>query len=199
MQNMDFHNRSGIKNFHPQFDPQDPEYFSRMPDFHIQEANRNRKKASRMMSVIIALCIVSFTAGLVLGIKFAGGSQREIVDQTTKQTVSAIGKKVATFINEDAVAKPRGEKPDGKNLFPRDEYPYVVRIGGEFREVQSREIANYLSTRGHTVILSRADGESTFRVYAGPYKTSREAEIVLKKINDYPNRTWFNTVYVVKR
>jgi hypothetical protein len=197
MQNMDFHTRRPAKNFPMQLDIQDPEYFTRLSNNHHREQDCTRKRASRMMSFIIALCIVSFTAGLVIGIKFSSGSRNEIVDEHTKKMMTDIGSKMSSFISEDASAETSQEHPKGKNVFPRDEYPYAVRLGGELDKTKSQEIATFLSGKGHTVILAK--NNQSYRLYIGPFREKKEAEISLKKITAYQNKDWFDNATIVKR
>ncbi len=197
MQNMDFHNRTMIKNYPPQYDTQDPEYFSRMTDIHHREEERNRHKASRIMSLIVALCIISFTSGLVIGIKFASGSKNEIVDEHTRQAVTTIGKKVSSLINENASAETPPDTAKTRNLFPREEYPFVIRIGGEFDKARSQEIAHFLSGNGYTVILSR--NMDHYRIYTGPYKGQKDAEISLKKLAGQSNKALSESTRIMKR
>ena len=81
MQNIDFYERKNIRVMPPQFtDTYDPEYLPRVAQSTPREMERVRRRASRTFFLISALCIISFTAGIVIGIKFTGGTQREIVD-----------------------------------------------------------------------------------------------------------------------
>jgi hypothetical protein len=197
MQNIDFYSRRPGKSGAPGFDASDPEYFPRVSEYHISEGEKSRKKASRMTAFIIGLCIVSFTAGLVIGIKFAGGSERRIIDTRTKQAVGNIGKKMTSLVNEDANATTHPAKATARHLYPRSEYPYVIRVGNEMQKVTAHEIAGTLSSRGHTVILSK--GDKGYRLYTGPYGSKKSAESSLKKINDIENKSWTGSLIIVKR
>ncbi|HDP80822.1 MAG TPA: SPOR domain-containing protein [Spirochaetes bacterium] len=200
MQNMDFHTRKQARSYPPHFDSQDPEYFSRLTNAYHNETERGRKKANRIMSLIIGLCIISFTLGIVIGIKFASGSKTAIVDENTKNAVSDIGKKVSSILNEKAEAREKPDTTEGeteKKLFPRGEYPFVVRVGSEFDRDKSYEIANFLSGKGHTVILSKSS--HLYRVFVGPFKTQKDAEISLKKISAYSNKAWSGNACILKR
>lgn len=188
------------KNFpahYGQFEPPDPEYFSQISENYHHDEERGRKKANRMMSLIIALCIISFTCGLVIGIKFTSGPNKEIIDEHTRKAVNDLGKKVSSIVNENAVAQVRSPQTDKKDLFPRDKYPYVIRIGGEFDKTQSLEIAQSLNAGGHTVILSKNRGN--YRIYTGPFKTQTDAENSLKKITSRSNKAWFQKAHVQMR
>jgi hypothetical protein len=200
MQNMDYYSRSGVRNHPYHLDTTDPEYFARMNEMNHRENERIRKKATGLMSFVIALCIISFTAGLVIGIKFAGGPQKEIVDESTRQAMSSTIKKVSGLLNENAAAEVRDRDKTGKNasdVFPRSEYPFVIPIGKDLSREKSQEIAGFLSSNGHTVILSRSgDG---FRLFTGPFKTMSDAENSLKKIAGYSNKAWFQNAQIVKR
>lgn len=197
MQNMDFHTRKPAKNYPPQFDTQDPEYFYRISDAHHHEQEKNRKSASRMISLIIALCILSFTSGLVIGIKVSSDSKKDLVDAQTRRAMSTIGKKVSRLVGERALAEPVAQRKTARELFPSEDFPFAVRVGNEFNAAQSREIARLLSGSGYTVILSK--NMENYRIYAGPFKTRSEAEISLKKIQGYPNKAWFGNAHIVKR
>lgn len=203
MQNMDFYTRKPGRSYPPQFDAQDPEYFSRLTNVYHQETERGRNRANRIMSLIIALCIISFTVGIVIGIKFASGSKNPLVDENTKQAMNGLGKKVSSILKDDAVAQvkenkdEKQEKENGKKLFPKNEYPFVIRIGSEFSKDKSYDIAGFLSARGHTVILSKNSRQ--YRIFVGPFKTQQEAEISLKKITAYSNKAWSGNACILKR
>lgn len=200
MQNMDFYSRNNARSHPYHLDTTDPEYFARMSDMKHRENERIRKKATGLMSFIIALCIISFTAGLVIGIKFAKGPQNEIVDETTKKAMSNTIRKVARLMNENAAAEVRDSERSGKpasEVFPRDEYPFVIPIGKELTKEKSQEVAAFLSSNGHTVILSKSG--NGYRLFSGPFKTREDAEKSLKKITGYSNKAWFQNAQIVKR
>jgi hypothetical protein len=179
MQNIDFYMGNVKRPEQPQFDGVDPEYFSRLSNFQNKDEHKKFKKASRILSLIIALCIISFTAGLVIGIKFASESEAQLVDPHTKEAVNGLGKKVATMINNNEPVP----APDNKTSFPKSEYPYVIRVGKQFNKAQSLDIANSISSRGHTVILSKE--KSLFKIFIGPYKDYNLATNALKTISAY--------------
>jgi hypothetical protein len=192
MQNIDFYERKNLRAAQPYVDDFDPEYFSRLADNMPREADRKRKKASRTFFLITSLCIISFTAGIVIGIKFAGGSQREIVDKKTFNAVTDIGKKFSNIMTEkSAVSTPR------ENQFPKKNYPYVLKIRSDYDYATSRKIADYLSRKGHTVILTKYD--SSYRIYIGPYTNTADAATALKKISGYQKYSLAENLHIIKR
>jgi hypothetical protein len=197
MQNIDFYNGKSLKNIPPQFNVQDPEYFTRAANIHHREQERTRKKASRMLSLIIALCIISFTTGLIIGIKFAAGSKKEIMDERTRRAVSSFGNNVKNLIKENPLKDTVNKLTTRSKLFPKKDFPYVIRIGKEFNKSNSQKIASFLSNKGHTVIISKNNNH--FNIYTGPYRTSDEAQSSIKRISDYSKPDWFPEARIVKR
>jgi hypothetical protein len=193
MQNIDFYERKNIRVMPPQFaDTYDPEYLPRVAQHTPREMERVRKKASRVFFLISALCIISFTAGIVIGIKFTGGTQREIVDKKTFNAVASIGKNLP-FLGQEKqpAAEPR------ENMFPKSAYPYVIKMNRDCDYAESQKIASFLSHRGHTVILAKADGK--YRIYIGPYKTADAATESLKKISTYTKYSLAENTRIIKR
>jgi hypothetical protein len=194
MQNMDFYSGKEARVMNHSMGLHDADNVARLDAMYRKEADRNKKKASRMMSVIVGLCIISFTAGLIVGIKFAAGSQAQIIDDDTRNAVTQIGNRVSNLIPQ-ATQPVKGVAP--KNVFPKSEYPYVIRLNRQYVQKESQDVAQYLSQRGHTVILSKKN--SRFAVYVGPYKAQNEAESSLKQISEYGRNEWFDKTQVVKR
>jgi hypothetical protein len=193
MQNIDFYERKNIRVMPPQFtDTYDPEYLPRVAQHTPREMERVRKKASRIFFLISALCIISFTAGIVIGIKFTGGTQREIVDKKTFNAVASIGKNFP-FMSQEKQAEPDSRE----NMFPKGTYPYVIKMNRDYDYAESQKIAGFLSHRGHTVILTKADGR--FRIYIGPYKSSEAASEALKKISSYNKYSLAENTRIIKR
>jgi hypothetical protein len=193
MQNIDFYSGKIVKDFPPQFNREDPEYFAKLAKINIKEEHKTMTKASRMLSLIIALCIISFTAGLVIGIKFASGSNKQIVDQQTKEAVTDIGQRVTNLIKESPGSKSSPVESE-KKLFAKEDFPYIIKVGKQFSKSESQQIAGIISGRGHTVILSKDN--SSYKIFVGPYRTQEEALENLKKIKTIPLK---NTAVVVKR
>jgi hypothetical protein len=193
MQNIDFYQRKNIRFTPPQFnDNYDPEYLTRMAQHTPREMERVKRKASRIFFLIISLCIISFTAGIMIGIKFTGGAQREIMDKKTFNAVADMGNKFPLFSKE----KPAEPAPKEK-LFPKERYPYVIRVSNEYHYSMSQKIAGFLSRRGHTVILSK--NNTLYRIYVGPYKTGADAQDALKKISSYNKYSLAENTRIIKR
>jgi hypothetical protein len=193
MQNIDFYERKNIRFAPPQFnDAYDPEYLPRMAQHTPREMERVKRKASRIFFLIISLCIISFTAGILIGIKFTGGSQRAIMDKKTFNAVADIGNTLPLLSKE----KPAETAPKEK-LFPKESYPYVIMVSNEYSQSISQKIAGFLSKRGHTVILSK--NNALYRIYIGPYKTNADAQDALKKISSYNKYSLAENTRIIKR
>jgi hypothetical protein len=196
MQNIDFYSGKTVRETPPNFSREDPEYFARFAKGHAKEEDRSMKKATRMLFLIVALCIISFTTGLVIGIKFASGSNKEIVDQHTKKAVDEIGKKVANII-KDGAETDLNAAPVNRNLFSRDQFPYAIKIQGEFNQMKSQEIAGFLSGKGQTVILSNSNGK--YKIFLGPFIGLGEADNNLKKIKGFSGDEYISKAVIIKR
>jgi hypothetical protein len=196
MQNMDLYSGKNTRQFNPYPGPQDPEYFTRLDTVHQKEMDKNKRKASRMFSLILGLCIIAFTAGLVVGIKFASGSKKEIMDADTRKAVTTIKDKMSNLISDGQPGTKENTEVK-KNTFPKEEYPYIIKLGREYNEAKSQEIAKYLSARGHTVILSK--NNSGYRIFIGPFKNNDDVNGSLKKIFGYEKKAWFSNSQIVKR
>ena len=157
-----------------------------------REMERVRRKASRIFFLITALCIMSFTAGIVIGIKFAGGTHRELVDKKTFNAVADISRGFP-LVTRDRQAEPLPQE----KLFPKSAYPYVIAVTAEHDHDTTQKLANYLSRRGHTVILSK--NNSRYRIFIGPYRNSEEASGALKKIAAYQKYSLAENTRIIKR
>lgn len=209
MQNMDLYTGRHNAAMPPQYDRTDPEFFTRAVEAPEIQSRHHQKKASRLLFVVAAFSIISFTTGLVLGLKFAGGQQREIVDHDTFQAMTTIGNRVRTMVQEesDAPAETPAEEEtsvtdeqksqSADTMYPRDEYPYVLTLSGTYGRDKAGEMAKFLSTRGFTVILSRSD--DNFRVFIGPYKSHDDAKNSLQKVSSYKEYSLASKVRIVKR
>jgi hypothetical protein len=193
MQNIDYYSGKTIRDIPPQFSREDPEYFARLANIHTKEEHKSMKKASRILSLIISLCIISFTAGLVLGIKFSSGSNKQIMDQQTIEAVTNIKQKVTDLVKDNPVPK-NSINPADKKLFTKEEFPYVIKIGKQYNRSQSQEIAGLISSHGDTVILSRDNGN--YKIFVGPYRNHEEALESLNKIKTYALK---NGSVIIKR
>lgn len=226
MQNIDFYSGTNSSFRQPEFSTHDPEYFSKISKLQEKKIAQTHKKASRLLAIIIGLCIISFTAGLVTGIKFTGGADKEIVDNDTKNAVSNLktrvsgmmhttseGNQVSTDSKPDTVSNSNANtqvndevksattsteaKPKAGETFPISEYPFVIRVNKEYTPRQSQDIAKYLSGKGHTVIISKQN--DLHKIYIGPYKSQNLAEQAVKKIQNYTDNYWNINISLIKR
>ncbi|MCU0820908.1 MAG: SPOR domain-containing protein [Spirochaetes bacterium] len=196
MQNIDFYSGKTLRETPSGFSREDPEFFSNMANIHTRDEEKNMKKATRMLFLIVALCIVSFTAGLVIGIKFTAGSNKEIVDSHTKKAVDDIGKKVSDMLKDSATTD-LNAAPMGRDIFSKEEFPYAIKINGEYSQPMSQDIAGFLSGRGQTVILAK--NNEKYRIFVGPFKDADEAADNLKKIKTYSGEEFITRAVIIKR
>lgn len=192
MQNIDFYERKNIRVVAPQFSDFDPEYLPRVAQNTPREVERVRKKASRTFFLISCLCIISFTAGIVIGIKFSGGTQKELMDRKTVTAVTDWGKKFSGLLTDNS-----GTVVQKENPFPRENYPYVIRVNNDYDHTASQNIAGFLSRKGHTVILTKFNDR--FKIYIGPYKNSSDAQEAIKKISTFQKYSLAENVRIIKR
>jgi len=193
MQNMDFYDGKHMRDISPQFDRMDPEYFSRTSPGPEREPQCNEKRAVRILTVIAALVIMAFTTGLVVGIKFAGGADKKLVDDQTFNAVNNFGQKVSNLVKDINITN----KPADK-LYPKKDYPYVIKLDNKFRQSDFKSVASYLSSKGHTVIVSKSD-KNNYRLYTGPYKTEDEAKQNLSKLSAYKEYALHDQARIIKR
>ena len=196
MQNIDFYSGKTIREIPTGFNREDPEYFASMAKGHLKDDERSMKRATRMLFLIVALCIISFTIGLVIGIKFAAGSNKEIVDEHTKKAVDDIGKRVADII-KDGTTTDLNAAPGNRNIFSREQFPYAIKISGEYNQAKSQEIAGFLSGKGQTVILSK--NNEKYRIFLGPYRNIDDAAGNLKIIKGFSGNECIIKAVIVKR
>lgn len=196
MQDMDLYTGKQNSYFVPQFDTADPDYFARAGEMREHDAAKSHNHATRLIAFVAALCIISFTTGLVTGIKFAGGKDKELIDPHTKQAVSSLGQRVTGAQPAAAAAEPDQSAANVKS-YPKADFPWVIRIGNEFSKDKVTELANALSAKGHTMVISKY--EQNFRLYAGPFRTKESAELSLQKIKGYNDSRWQNNAVILKR
>ncbi len=189
MQDIDFYSGKNLHKYPPRFESADPEFFTRSMKNISSDHDKNRKKASRLLFLISALCIISFTTGLIIGIKVTGEPDRELIDRHTYSAMTDISKKVTDLIQKENASS-------RVNIYPKNEFPFVIRVGEDFPETKTQEIAQYLSRKGHRIILSK--NNQNFRVYVGPYKSKVDAENALQKIHAY-NSDLVNKIKVIQR
>lgn len=192
MQNMDFYEGRHLRDIPSQFDRVDPEFFTRGSMLNGRDQDFQRKKATGMFTIITALIIISFTTGLVIGIKFAGGSERKIVDDRTMNAVNSISAKMSEAIKDtSAPVKTASE------VYPKSEYPFVIQLSKEYAEGEIKTVAQFLSTKGHTVIVSQSNG--AFRIFTGPYKNETDAKKSLSEISLYKQYAISTNAQIIKR
>jgi preprotein translocase subunit SecF len=193
MQNIDFYEGKNIY-FSPNPASGIPprEFIYNYQQFDNTPSKTKSRNASRIIFMITALCIVSFTAGLVLGIKFAGGTEREIIDKSTFNIMSDAGSKVSSMLS----SKINGI-PSAKAMFPKHEYPFAIKINPVEGNENIQKIASYLNHNGHTVILAK--NKDFYQIYLGPYKDFREAQAQLKNIASLEKYSLAKTSRIIKR
>lgn len=191
MQNLDLYSGSTAHRVPPSFAPHESDFFSRVRENASSTHDKQIKRASRIIFVIAALCIASFTMGLVLGIKFAGGENTQIVDDTTYEAMGQLKDKVSGLVAG-------GETQ--KQQFPADKYPYMLKIGNEHKLQDSKNIAAYLHSQGHTVVLSpNTADKNIYRIYTGPYTSLTEAEKDMSKLQTYQKFSIADDITRIKR
>ncbi len=192
MQNMDFYDGRHLRDLPPQFDKFDSEYFSRTSGSVERENEKSRKKATRIITMIAALIIISFTTGLVIGIKFAGGAERKIVDDHTLSAMNNIGDKMS-----DMVKDVTGNAKPANQIYPKVEFPFVIQLGKEYSETDLKPVAQFLSSKGHTVIVSK--NKQSFKIFTGPYKSESDARKSLSEISLYKQYAISTNAQIIKR
>ena len=193
MQNVDFYEGKTGNERMPQYTLQDSDIYTGMQQPRHYNANdKRRKRASRIIFLISSLCIISFTAGIGVGLKFAGGAERKIIDNNTYDAVSGLKNKMSTLMH-----KKDEPKKNTKATFPRSLFPYVIRITKKYDNEKTREIAQYLSDKGHTVILTKHD--DSYRIYIGPFRSKASALISADKISSYKKYSLEKKARIIKR
>ena len=192
MQNMDFYEGRNMRDIPSQYDRVDPEFFTRGAMLNGRDQDFHSRKAKGLFTIITGLIIISFTAGLVIGIKFAGGADRKIVDDRTMNAVNSISAKMSEAIKDAASSgKPANE------VYPKAEYPFVIQLAKEYGEADINNVAKFLSGKGHTVIVSQNNG--SYRIFTGPYKTELEAKKSLSEISLYKQYAISTNAQIIKR
>ncbi len=192
MQNIDFYDGRHLRDLPPQFDKFDAEYFSRTAGSVERDNEKHRKKATRIITMIGALIIISFTIGLVIGIKFAGGAERKIVDDHTLNAMNNIGDKMTEIVKDVT-----GNAKPANQLYPKADYPFVIQLGKEYSEADLKPVAQFLSNKGHTVIVSK--NNQNFKIFTGPYKSEADARKSLSEISLYKQYAISTNAQIIKR
>ncbi|MDH7554858.1 MAG: SPOR domain-containing protein [Spirochaetota bacterium] len=183
MQNFDFH--SNNKNFYTDYNAQDYREYT-IPQNYATHRSFSQKKAHRMLTIIIALIIMSFTAGLVVGIKFAGGQSKPIIDPHTKVALNNAAQKAKTLV-----------EPRQQPQFPKSEYPYAIKVGNAYTRDEATTLAQILSKTGQRVIIAK--NKDQYNVYAGPYTSLQDAKKSLKIIMEQSKNGNFRNAIILKR
>lgn len=165
----------------------DIEYHSRGADV-IRNNDKKQGNFNRTLTIAAALCIISFTAGMVVGIKFAGDPNKPIVDEKTMQAVNDL---------KSLVSKNPDQIQNTSDVYPKEEYPFAIKISEPMSLDRSKSAADALSKKGHTVILAKS-GED-YNLFIGPFKTKETAESSLQKIREYKEYTFCRDSVVIKR
>jgi preprotein translocase subunit SecF len=163
-----------------------------MSDNRAMDHDKARRRASRMIFLIVSLCIICFTAGMGIGIKFAGGADKQIVDSSTYEAMNKIKSKLT-----GAAADQDGKSATAKEQFPASDYPFALRVGSEHKKTEAKEIANFLSTKGHRVILSQNNDD--YKIFIGPFANQAQAETTLKKLDTYKKYSISGSCSIIKR
>ncbi|HOF13123.1 MAG TPA: SPOR domain-containing protein [Spirochaetota bacterium] len=182
MQNFDFYQNN--KSHYNDFVTQDLQHYTiaqnTIPHTHSQ------RNAHRMLAAIIALIIISFTAGIVVGIKFATGNTRTIIDPQTKIALSNAAQKAKTIM-----------APQQKPQFSKIEYPFAIKIGNTFNKNEATQLAALLSKTGQRIIIAK--NKEHYHIFAGPYKTIDDAKKSLKIIMGQQENGNFKNAIIIKR
>ena len=182
MQNFDFYQNN--KSHYNDFVTQDLQHYTiaqnTIPHTHSQ------RNAHRMLAAIIALIIISFTAGIVVGIKFATGNTRTIIDPHTKMALNNAAQKAKTIM-----------APQQKPQFTKTEYPIAIKIGNTFNKNEATQLAAILSKTGQRIIIAK--NKERYHIFAGPYKTIDDAKKSLKIIMGQQENGNFKNAIIIKR
>ena len=197
MQNMDLYSgHSNNAHKMPSFTVYESDFFNRVREKPLVEQDRFSKKASRIIFIIAALCIVTFTTGLVVGLKFAGGKNTPIVDPATSELISKGVSSVSNMMSKDS-----GQTKS----YPVSEFPFLLRIGSSYTKDKATELANYVHTKGYVakgsvVFLPKDKGNSNlYNIYVGPYKSESEVKQSKQKFDTDSKFTASNNINIIKR
>ena len=202
MQNLDFYQNKSFKSSVTKGSRKRKTVIPNLTQGRLREQDKMAKGAVRIIFIIVALCIISFTTGLALGIKFAGGTNKEIVDQETYQavteTVNELGDKVSNLIDKPSIFNdPKESVKKETGLFSEEDYPYVIKVGQKYDHLMSQKIADFLSEKGHRVILSKKN--DLYFIFAGPYPSEDQAKNSLEEINTYKEFLLASNSKIIKR
>ena len=195
MQNIDLYEGRHLRNFPPQFgnyDKFDMEYFSKNTSVAERDSEKSHNRAAKIITLIVALIIISFTTGIGVGIKFASGGEKNLVDEHTLNTMNSIGGKVFGTIKDLKTNITPANK-----VYPKNEYPYVIQLSKEYNEADLKQAAQFLNSKGHTVIVLK--NNQNFKIFTGPYKTEADAKKSFSEISLYKQYDVSTNAKIVKR
>jgi hypothetical protein len=136
------------------------------------------KKASRTLFLVTFLCITSFTAGLVIGMKYLGNSKGQLVDKDTKKAMASLRSSVSSMMSGNSCK--RAERVQRKVSYPESEFPYAIRIGKKVDEATTKKLVKYFVSQGQPVFkFPSARGND---LIIGPYRSKKSAKMSLQRI-----------------
>jgi len=164
----------------------------------IHNGEKQKGKAGFMAFLICTLVIVSFTGGLVVGLKY-GDKDKPIIDENTQRRISNLKPKISSNRGSSTLDSNKEPANSAQKSFPARDYPFAIRIAGEFDKKTTLNIAETLSEKGYTVILSQVDSSNKYRLFVGPYKTQTEAFKILKMLDANEDTKHLATMDVIRR
>jgi hypothetical protein len=193
MQNFDFFTGMPDRSYNPSYENREIDFLVKNNSSNfINDKDKQKNKVAFMAFVLCTVAIIAFTGGLVVGLKY-GGKDKPIIDETTQRSINNLKAKVTSTFESD-----KEEYIKEKSSFPAGDYPFAIRISGEFDMKNSQNIAEVLSAKGHTVILSKTDS-SKYKVFVGPYKTHDEASKILKTLDTNEDTKHLAKMNIIKR
>ncbi|MBN1499149.1 MAG: SPOR domain-containing protein [Spirochaetes bacterium] len=228
MQNIDFY--SGKTNTPPQYlYNNDPDFMSTISKMSDRDHAKSHSRANRLLAVILSLCIISFTVGLLIGLKYTGGLNKEIVDPGTKQAVSQLGEKVNNFIdrNNQSEQEIKNDSVNDNTITESvvsSENTEKQQVTEKSETKQNQDITKTFPKNDFPFVL-QIDGRYTLRqskdiasylskkgntvlisktsdqynIYVGPFKNEDLAKNSLQKLMQYSDNNWYKNVLLVKR
>jgi hypothetical protein len=169
------------------------EFFSKNSGIKERESEKSHKRATKIITLIGALIIISFTTGLVVGIKFASGGERKIVDEHTLNAMNSIGERVS-----DTVRDLKSNLKPTNQVYPINEYPFAIQLAKEYNKIDIISVAQFLSSKGHTVIAMPQNNQN-YKIFTGPYKTEADAKKSLSEISLYKQYSISANAQIIKR
>ena len=198
MQNFDYFSGAPDRPYNSPYENREIDLLVKNNSTHFaNDKEKQKRKAGFMAFLLCTLVIMSFTGGLAVGLKY-GDKDKPIIDENTQHRISNLKAKVASNRGTSTPeSNPIKEQKTPKS-FPAGDYPFAIRIAGEFDMKTSQNIAKTLSEQGYTVILSKVDS-SKYRLFVGPYKTHNEALKALKILDANEDTKHLATMNIIKR